>query len=56
MKINCAHAFSRRWYVVANRFPSDVTEWSGDFLDEIASARDKRVLRVTVVGALGGVD
>ena len=56
MKINCANAFSRRWHIVASRFPSDVIEWSGDFLDEIVSARDKRVLRVIAVGALGGVD
>jgi hypothetical protein len=56
MKINCAHTSSRLWHVVATRFPSNVTEWSGDFLDEIVGARDKRVLRVIAVAALGEVD
>lgn len=40
----------------ATRFPSNVAEWSGNFLDKIVSTRDKRVLRVIAVASLGKFD
>ena len=54
--MNSAHGSSHRWGVVATRFPSGVVKWGGDFLDEIVCARDKRILRVIAVAALGEVD
>ena len=56
VKMDGAHASSHGWRVVATGFPSGVVKWSGDFLDEIVCARDKRILRVIAVAALGEVD
>jgi hypothetical protein len=53
---NSAYTSSRRWQIVATRFPSNVVKWSGDFLDEVVRTRDNRVLRVIAVAALGEVD
>ena len=56
MEMNSAHGSSRRWRVVATRFPSGVVKWGGDFLDEIICTRDRRILRVIAVAALSEVD
>ena len=56
IKRNGAHASRCRWHVVAARFPSNVAKWSGDSLNEIVRARDKGVLGVIAVAALGEVN
>ena len=55
-KINCAHASGHRLRVGATGLPSGVVKWGCDFLDEVVCARDKRVLRVIAVAALGEVN
>lgn len=56
IETNGAHASSCLWHVVTTGFPSNVAEWSGDFLDNFVSARDKGVLRIIAVAALSEVN